>query len=930
MLSSRFIRSRLFPVSLAVLLVCACVPAAFGASSTFDLNGPKVEVTVTRGGKTLPITEVPNLAVGDKLWIHPDFPEAQAAHYLLVTAFLRGATNPPPKKWFHKAETWDKDFIEKGMTITVPEGAQQVLLFLAPETGGDFKTLRNSVRGQPGAFVRASQDLNQASLDRSRLDKYLSVVRKINHSNPWELKKASPLLARSLDIKIDQNCLSMDVDLIAPCLTEKQDSLILNDGHSASIVAALTSGPTSDLAMQASYTPQASYGYYSPYISSVMDIARILESFRTAAYQYIPALAEQSGEALDLKLNTPPSFHNPKSVLVIALPAVEGAQPPPLHPVDEKQVYCAQNATLALPVEGAPLVFSTRYARNLKLHLQAANGKSMDLPLTADAARGGLDVDTKPLAGTVIGTDVKASIRGEWGFDPFRGPEVRLQGSHEQTWKIADADDGPLVVGREDTVLLEADNASCVDGVQFRTADGKEIKAKWKLVKPNQVQVTLPLKDAQPGSMVLLVKQAGLEKPADIKVRAFAKAAHLSGFTLHSGDHQGILLGSRLDEVAGLKMKGIEFKPGTLTSVKGDDKLAMEAVNSKAASALEAGQTLPAVATLRDGRTLNVLATVDAARPRVTLISKFVQEDGGAGDEAAKSNIQILNPDEVPQNALLLFSLKAETPENFSRTEEIEVATKDGSYSTVLTLANGLTLQDRHIAVAKLDPAKAFGSSAFGPLRFRVVADGVEGDWQPLATLVRLPNFESLKCDDDPDVACKLRGSNLFLVDSIAQSQQFTNLVQVPDGFPGRVLPVPHPVDGGELYVKLRDDPSVVNVVTLTAEISGGKKPTEKQEAAAKPRPAYTAPAEQATQPAKQGAVVAPAAPVSSTPESKTTGPVSGSSAPSGNNAPAAAQPKPVSASSTTTISSPPVSTHSSESEQKPVPSAASSAAAQK
>ncbi|MGB7189157.1 MAG: hypothetical protein WBD10_03400 [Acidobacteriaceae bacterium] len=872
MVSPRFTRSRLFPVSLVALFLCASVPAAFGTSSTFDLDGPRVEVVVTRAGKKLPITKVPNLATGDKLWIHPDFPSAQAAHYLLVAAFLRGATNPPPKKWFYKAETWDKKFIDKGMTITVPEGAQQVLLFLAPETGGDFKTLENSVRGQPGAFVRASQDLNQASLDRSRLDKYLGAVRKINHTDPAELKTASPLLARSLDIKIDPACLSLDVDLIAPCLTEKQDNLILNDGHSASIVQALTSGSASDLAMQASYTPQASYGYYSPYISSIIDIARIMESFRTAAYQYIPALAVQTGEALDLKLNAPPSFHNPKSVLVIALPAVEPAQPPPLHPVDEKQVYCAQNATLALPVEGAPLIFSTRYARNLKLHLQAANGKSVELPLTADPARGGLDVDTRPLAGTIIGTDVKASIRGQWGFDPFTGPEIQLQGSHEQTWKIAEADDAPLVVGREDTVLLEADNASCVSGVQFRSADGKAIKAKWKLVKPNQVQVTLPLKDAQPGSMILMVKQAGLEKPADISVRAFAQAAHLSGFTLHSGDRQGMLTGNRLDEVASLKIQGIPFKPGTLTSTKGDDQLVMETADAKAASALKAGQTLKAVATLRDGRTLAVTATVDAARPSVTLLSKSVQQDNRTGDAVANNNILISDPDELPQNAVLLFSLKAETPENFTRAEKIEVATADGSSSTMLTLANGLTLQDRHIAVARLDPAKAFGASTFGPLRFRVVTeDGVKGDWQKLSTLVRLPSFQSLQCGDKPEVACKLRGSNLFLVDSIAQTQQFTNPVQVPDGFPGRVLPVPHPADGGELYVKLRDDPSVVNVVTLTPEFTGVKKSAATPEAAPGTfRPAYPSPA--------GGTAVSPGTAVAPPADARTPG--SGSAAP--------------------------------------------------
>ncbi|MGH9587689.1 MAG: hypothetical protein ACRD3F_12100, partial [Acidobacteriaceae bacterium] len=230
------------------------------------------------------------------------------------------------------------------------------------------------------------------------------------------------------------------------------------------------------------------------------------------------------------------------------------------------------------------------------------------------------------------------------------------------------------------------------------------------------------------------------------------------------------------------------------------------------------------------------------------LISKFVQEDSGSGDTAAKSNIQIANPDELPQNAVLMFSLKAETPEKFSRAEKIEVATADGSYSTMLTLANGLTLQDQHTAVAKLVPAKAFGTSAFGALRFRVVTDnGVSGDWQPLATLVRLPSFDSLQCSDQPQVACKLRGSNLFLVDSIAQTQQFTAPVQVPDGFPGRVLPVPHPLDGGELYVKLRDDPSVVNLVTLAPDIAGGKKNTEKQDAAqSKFRPAYASPANSA------------------------------------------------------------------------------------
>ena len=163
------------------------------------------------------------------------------------------------------------------------------------QTGGDFKTLLGAVRGRPGAFVRTSQDLNQATLDRSRLEAYIAAVRALADGDQTQLKQAAPLLARSLAIKVDDKCLDKIPELQAPCLMQGQDALILNDGHSTSIVEALTSAPATDLAMEASYTPQLSYGYYSPYIASVLDIARILGSFHTAQYQYIPALASLAG-----------------------------------------------------------------------------------------------------------------------------------------------------------------------------------------------------------------------------------------------------------------------------------------------------------------------------------------------------------------------------------------------------------------------------------------------------------------------------------------------------------------------------------------------------------------------------------------------------------------------------------------------------------
>ena len=800
--------------AIALLVCSAAATLAFADAAPFDLTGPKLEVKVTRGDKTLGISEVPNLAAGDRVWIKADLPEGQAAHYLLVAAFLRGSTNPPPESWFFRQETWNRKSDNDGLTITVPQGAQQVLIFLAPETGGDYRTLLNAVRGRPGAFVRASQDLNQAMLDRSRLDTYLAAIRQLNTEDPSKLKDAAPLLARSLGMKVDDKCLDRIPELQAACLSQGQEALILNDGHSASIVDALTSGNAGDLAMQLSYTPQAQYGFYSPYIGSVMDIARILDTFHTAQYQYIPALATQQGDALGLMLNTPPSFHNPKSVLVTALPAVEAAQPPPLHPVDSKQNYCAEKNSLVLAVDGAPLVFSTGYAHQMTLRLETKGGKSIDEVVKPDAASGGLVLEAKDLSASDFGNNIAASLHGFWGFEKYDGPTFRLENTHAQHWELASTDREALIVGREDTIHLSTDDASCVDTILVKDSTGKEIKTAWKATSPDEVQVTIPLKETHPGALQLEVKQYGTVTAETIPLRAFSEAGHLDSFVVHAGDAQGILKGSRLEDVSELTFNSVAFTPGKITSTMGSDELPMIAKDAKAAGNLKEGATGQAQVSLADGRLLNVGASVTDPRPSVDLIGKSVQSSASS----AGSNIQLANQDELPQDAKLTFSVRAVSPKSFTRGEQIEVATEDEGFSATLSLDNGgMTLENSKVALATLDPAKAFGSSAFGPLRFRIIANGASGDWQPLATLVRLPVLQTLKCPTGTEDQCRLSGANLYLVDSVASDPGFGDAVSVPDGFPGYVLPVPHP-QTGQLYLKLRDDPTVVNQVTLAAE----------------------------------------------------------------------------------------------------------------
>ncbi len=797
----------IFRTGLLGLALAAAIPAF---AAPFDLTGPTLSLKITRGAAVLPVASVPNLIAGDQLRIRAQLPASQSVQYLLVTAFLRGSTNPPPENWFFACRTWTDACGREGLKVTVPQGAGQVLVFLAPATHGDLSTLIGTVRARPGVFVRASQDLNQAALDRSRLERYLQTVRALSDADPAKLKDAAPLLARSLAIKTDDKCLQKVVALQAPCLMDGGDTLILNDGHSTSIVQALTSGPGSDLAMEASYTPQLGYGYYSPYVSSIMDLGRLLDSFHTAQYQYIPALALAHGEELQLTLNTAPLFDRPKSVLVAALPAVEQPQQPPLHAVDPKETYCATRTGLVLPVEGAPLVFATDYAHDLTLSVTGSSGASLKLPVHADAALGGFVVAAAGADTAALGPGAEAVLQGYWGFDPYVGPHFHLVNPPASGWRLDPADDQTLLVGRINTVHLQADSVSCLDHLVVTDAGGRELKVDWRRVKPDTVEVKLPLQDSQPGALSLKVAQSGSSPDVSIPLVAYADAGHFDGFVLHAGDAQGVLKGSRLDLVTALVVGGVHFAPGEMTSWHGSDDLPMLAQDPAAAAALQPRRGLEAQITLSDGRTLRVPVSIEPARPRVALIAHNVQPAPGGA-----TAIALATTDEIPQDARLTFSVRAVTPAAFTRDETLEVATNDELYSAILSIANGgLRLEDAQVAVASLDPTRTFGSSAFGPIRFRVLANGAVGDWQPLATLVRLPQLAGIECPQSADLACKLSGTDLYLIDSLAADAAFGHPISVPDGFPGSSIPVPHPQDG-RLYLRLRDDPAITNSATL-------------------------------------------------------------------------------------------------------------------
>jgi hypothetical protein len=808
-----FHRVRVYSVNLSAILILGllAVRAPLADAAPFDLAGPTLEVEVTRGARTLPAAQVPSLAVGDRIWMKADLPSGASAHYLMVAAFLRGATNPPPEDWFFACETWTGRCAKEGLTLTVPREALQLLVFLAPQTGGAYRTLVDAVRGRPGAFVRTSQDLNQAALDHARLDAYLAAVRHLADVDPSQLKEAVPLLSRSLAIKVDEACLGKIAVLQAPCLAQGRESLILDDGHSASLAQALTSGPASDLAMEASNAPQLKSGYYGPFIGSIFDIARILDSLRTARYQYIPALTSIHGRQVALTLNAPPSFHDPMSVLVVALPAVEASQFPALHSANPNETLCASRDPVVLPVDGAPVVFATAYAHEAVLRLTSKDGSSLELPARADPSRGGFVVSAPASTPKAPAETGSASLHGEWGFDRFDGPSFKLADAHTLAWSLGPGESPELIAGRAGTIHLRADSVSCLEDIALVEPSAKSHKVEWKKTHPNEVELALPLQDVSAGDLTLRVTQFGRPDAQTLALHAFVQAGHLESFTLHAGDTEGILRGNRLDEVKGLTFGGLQFVPGTLATRDGRDELPMAAASGSDTRALKTGE---AQVTLADGRTFNVKVAVDAPRPSAVLISKSVQRPA-SGNE---NGIQLSSESELPLEARLSFSIRAQSPATFTSDEKLEVATTDGSFSVLLGMCTGgVMLESRKVAVARLEPSKAFGASAFGPLQFRRIVGGVAGEWVPLVTLVRLPKVTAVDCAGDPDAGCSLTGLDLFLLDSVSVDADFARVTHVPDGFTDGTLQIPRPSQG-KLYVKLRDDPAIVNVAVLSVK----------------------------------------------------------------------------------------------------------------
>ena len=214
---------------------------------------------------------------------------------------------------------------------------------------------------------------------------------------------------------------------------------------------------------------------------------------------------------------------------------------------------------------------------------------------------------------------------------------------------------------------------------------------------------------------------------------------------------------------------------------------------------------------LTDGRVLHRTDTVGAPRPAAAVVSRAVTPPQDSGP----IRIDLGTGQVAPLGSVITFALRATDPKALSARTTVQVSADGGQTVTTIGRSSGLVLVDAVNALVKVDTGALFDRSTHGPLLYRLVANGMEGDWQPVVTLVRLPRITGYACTRGPQARCRLTGESLVQILALSADETFQAHTDVPVDLTAPEIEVPGNGASRTLFVKLRDDPATVHRLDL-------------------------------------------------------------------------------------------------------------------
>jgi hypothetical protein len=373
------------------------------------------------------------------------------------------------------------------------------------------------------------------------------------------------------------------------------------------------------------------------------------------------------------------------------------------------------------------------------------------------------------------------------------------------------------VIGRTNALTLSGAGEGCIAKVEMQAGSAAPRTLEWKPAGPGRIAVDVPLDKAAPGPVTLTITSAAQAGPASVTLPALQELGRIDSLLVAAGDEEAVLTGSRLDQVRAVKLGDVALRPGDLTRADGADRLRLQPADPAALASLGAGSRLVADVSFTGNRHKTVTATVAQRRATPTLLHRSVAPPVRPGAIAIQ-----LHPDDVfAQDARVTFAFRLDASSPLDGSETVEIATTDGTATAALTSGKGYDLQDLTTGVAILVPGDRLGPLARGPLRFRIVKDGVASRWTALGTAVRLPDIRAAACATAD--RCMIGGDRLFLIRAVATTEGFDTALPIADGYTAAAIDLPRPpasTPPARLYLRLRDAPDAVGSI-LTGTTPG-------------------------------------------------------------------------------------------------------------
>ena len=768
----------LFAISIAA-------PCLADGSQPFSLGGDKavksaIDVTVTRGDKSIAAALVPGLIKGDRVtvrfisWepsnagkyrfhanlamingsgIHWQFPEGDG-----LPLFQLGL-EPPTIQFVY-------DGISTPIFLIMVEDAT-----VAKRPDGQMASLRDDVSADPNSFTTMTQSASQASDRRRWIDDFISGLGSGAVDASSSGKKNVTAILSNLgvtDTSSIDSCYK-DKSTTAQCLEKlviKQNSVTFSASTEAGFLGPLLGA------------------HLSPYVAGLAILWGFVNNKKHQHYEFLsaslkfehPALPDLTQGLQELVVPQTPKFEPPAGAQSDALffsigHSINSADRPEIvSSADSTKSLCALDSQVQIP-----LAFdkASDYIHNAMLMVRNPHNKTVATISISDDT-----IAPQKIERSLIDRDRSASydvsMTGAYGFDSLTPKTVRVAFPRSSTWQVS-KDSDRLVSGREATITLISDAAPCIKKVSIHNG----LFAKTfvpKVLDATHAIVTVDLTNVPSGSLPMTIVQSNEAVKDKATLRVGQDDPDILNPVVYKDDSMIFLHGQRLQEIRSLTLSETSFMYDTQRSTGTNGCF----IAGHSASGLTADATA----------SVTMFVNNSSSNSTSTIVQSISVQDTRPVLIAAQTRIESLNPDPtfvLPARTFgstdtmrLTVSGNADLPSDYKvRIRRTHYGGIAGSKCAALSgeiqgaELGGLLKVSGAAVQAIFRPGDILSDEAFGPFQVQLfdATRNIGSDWLTLnGSFVRLASQLHVSCPTDSTKACELTGTNLKYISGISDN----------------------------------------------------------------------------------------------------------------------------------------------------------------